>query len=174
MAAKLRLRFPAKKIRNWAGQYDASSDEPVQGEIGPRCRAAGTIEKDDFLLICRWKSPRIVPLCAENSAELIRAVTMTALTTKCEELRIKAPTLLRGVNWPVASALLHFAHVDPYPVLDFRALWSLGWDLDGQRDFRFEFWWVYVEFCRRIATDWGVSMRELDRALWQFSKANQK
>ncbi len=174
MAVNLRLRFPAKQIPDWSDRYSDPGDEQVQGVVGPRCRAAGCFGKADFLAICRWKSPRIVPRCAENSEELIRVVTQAALNTKCEEFRINAPTLLRGVHWPVASVLLHFGHAEPYPILDFRALWSLGWDLDGQRDFKFEFWWAYVEFCRKVATDCGVSMRVLDRALWQYSKENQK
>ena len=33
---------------------------------------------------------------------------------------------LRGVGVPVASALLHFAVPERYPILDFRALESLG------------------------------------------------
>jgi hypothetical protein len=142
--------------------------------IGPRSKRAGYFSKADFVALCRWKSPRIVPRCEENTEELVQEVTETALNARCEELRIKAPTLLRGVHWPVASVILHFAHRQPYPIIDFRALWSLGWDLGGQRDFNFEFWWVYVEFCRKTATDCGVSMRVLDRALWQYSKEHQK
>jgi hypothetical protein len=32
----------------------------------------------------------------------------------------------------------------------------------------------YAEFCRKTAAECGVSMRMLDRALWQYSKENQK
>jgi len=170
---KLQLRFPPDKITYWASRYSYGEEAQVE-KIAVRSRAAGYFEKPDFLEICRWKSPRIGPRCRENSDEFIRAVTKAALSTPCEEFRIKAPTLLRGVQWPVASVLLHFAHAEPYPIIDFRALWSLGWDLDGQRDFNFEFWWSYVQFCRNAAVEYGVSMRVLDRALWQYSKENQK
>jgi hypothetical protein len=37
-------------------------------------------------------------------------------------MRTKVVTLLNGVRWPTASAILHFCHADPYPVLDVRAL----------------------------------------------------
>ncbi len=171
--SQFRLRFPEDQIPYWAARYSYASDADLEEKIGPRSRENRYFTKPDFLAICRWKSPRIIRLCEDNSEEFIRCVTESALTTPCEELRIKAPTLLRGVQWPVASVLLHFAHEDPYPILDFRALWSLGWDLDSQRDFNFEFWFAYVQFCRNLAHKSGVSMRELDRALWQYSKENQ-
>lgn len=37
-------------------------------------------------------------------------------------------TTINGVSWPMASVLLHFGHADRYPILDFRALWSLEVD----------------------------------------------
>ena len=37
----------------------------------------------------------------------------------------------------------------------------------------FEFWWAYVDCCRALAKKAGVSVRDLDKALWAFSEANQ-
>jgi len=34
-------------------------------------------------------------------------------------------------------------------------------------------WSDYTLFCRKLAEDAGVTIRELDRALWQYSKENQ-
>jgi hypothetical protein len=68
--------------------------------------------------------------------------------------------------------MLHFAHRDLYPILDFRALWSLGHE-KPPAFYTFDFWWEYVQSCRARAKECGVSMRVLDRALWQFSKENQ-
>jgi len=56
--------------------------------------------------------------------------------------------------------------------LDFRALWSLG--LSEPKQYDFQFWWTYAQFCRKLAVESNVTMRILDRALWQFSKENQK
>jgi hypothetical protein len=177
---KLELRFGVDKIDHWAERYVQYSKDSlearIEDQIAPRSRSAGYFEKADFIDVCRWKTPRIVPHCVRNSEELIRAVTTAAFRTPCEEFRITAPTLLRGVGWRVASVLLHFAHPDPYPILDFRALWSLGWDLDAERDdYDFEFWQNYVQVCRKLQEQNPVSsMRHLDRALWQYSKGNQE
>ena len=58
-----------------------------------------------------------------------------------------------------------------YPIIDFRALWSLGSAMPTYVSF--EFWWAYVTCCRRLAADAGVSVRDLDKALWAYSEANQ-
>jgi hypothetical protein len=80
------------------------------------------------------------------------------------------------VSYPTASVILHFFHRDVYPILDFRALWSMGFDQPPQ--YTFEFWWEYVEATRNLLarahrTLPSLSMRELDRALWQYSKERQ-
>jgi hypothetical protein len=101
----------------------------------------------------------------------VEAVTRTAASATNERLRIEVLRLLKGVNWATASVILHFGVRDPYPILDYRALWSLGYDEPPSYDF--DFWWSYVGFTRDLAAEQSVSMRALDRSLWQFSKQNQ-
>jgi hypothetical protein len=36
------------------------------------------------------------------------------------------------------------------------------------------FYLAYLTVCRRIASTAGVDLRTLERALWQYSKENQK
>ena len=72
------------------------------------------------------------------------------------------------MSFPVASAILHFVHKDIYPIIDFRALESSG--TKKPKKYSFSFWWEYVETCRDIASRNNVSMRILNRALWQNSK----
>jgi hypothetical protein len=67
----------------------------------------------------------------------------------------------------MASVILHWFHRDGYPILDWRALESVGAPLD--QPYNFEFWWKYTEFCRDAADTAGVSMRDFDRALWRYS-----
>jgi hypothetical protein len=66
---------------------------------------------------------------------------------------------------------LHFGHTDQYPILDYRALWSLA--VDPPPPYSFSIWWRYVEFCRTLAKKCDVSVRTLDKALWQYSNENQ-
>ncbi|HEY2651278.1 MAG TPA: hypothetical protein VGI50_05105, partial [Solirubrobacteraceae bacterium] len=64
--------------------------------------------------------------------------------------------------------LLYFAFPDDYPILDVRALESLG--VKPRSTYPVSFWLDYLEACRRLARDAGVSIRTLDKALWQHSK----
>lgn len=102
----------------------------------------------------------------------IREVTTLALNPSTSpRLAIESLTLLRGVHWPTASVILHFCHQDKYPILDFRALWTLSCEVPAQYDF--PFWNSYTSYTRELAGRIGCEMRDLDRALWQYSKDHQ-
>jgi hypothetical protein len=118
---------------------------------------------------------RNIRRCEKNAPEEIEYATRIALSpeNKNERLRIGILNSLQGVDWAMASVLLHFGHNDPYPIIDFRALWSLGL-YEGPSVYSFKFWWSYVEFCRALREKAGTTMRTLDRALWQYSKEHQK
>lgn len=174
---KYKLRFDPSEIDELARQYiskntDQKNEVIIVHEIGPNAKKNGFYCKDDFLRICRWKTPRTQSRCAENDEPFLREVTAIALAAKDERIRIEILTLLHGVDWPTASVLLHFGHMEPYPILDFRALESLS--IPQPLAYKFSFWWDYVQICREIADQRGVSMRTLDRALWQFSKNQSK
>lgn len=166
-----KLRFPDVKLSHWASLNTDTGYVPFQKTIGPAVASRGYMEQSEFLQMCTWKSPRIKSRCTSNSASYIKEVTRIALSAQSEQLRIQALTLLFGVNWPTASVILHFCSAQPYPILDFRALWSLS--VNKPPVYTFKFWWAYTEFCRALAESHSLSMRELDKALWQYSKSNQ-
>ena len=170
-ANRFTLRFSERDIAKWSARYDYPPDSVIENEIVPRVRKSGCLTKPDFLTICRWKTPRSQSRCAGNSAEFIESVSRVALSTGDERLRIEIWTLLDGVHWPTASTLLFWLHREEYPILDFRALWSLGYAKPPAYDFGF--WWDYVRFCRTLARRRGVTVRTLDRALWQYSSEKQ-
>jgi len=164
------LRFPVADIPHWAGRYDAAYDAHLEREVAPAVRARGYLTHADLVVLGRWKSPRIGPRLASNEPAYVEAVTALALTTAHDRLRIELLSLLAGVAWPMASVILHWCHAEPYPILDYRALGSLG--LDTLPAYNFPFWQAYTAHCRDLADEAGVSLRDLDRALWQYSKEN--
>lgn len=167
-----KLRFDKKAIREWASRYSVDYDTEVETIIAPQVKVRGYFLQDEFLYLCRWKTPRSQKRVASNPADYIEAVTHSALSTPNERLRVEVLLVLNGVRWPTASVILHFCHAEPYPILDYRALWSLGLDVKSV-PYTFDFWWAYTSFCRKLAAEAGMSMREVDRALWQYSKENQ-
>ena len=119
----------------------------------------------------RWKTARATSRAAKNPADYVQEITKIAFRTESERLRIEVLTLLDGVGWPMASVILHFCANDRYPILDVRALWSLGIDYPVRYDCAF--WDSYTTTCRDLADQSGSTMRIVDRALWQFAKVNQ-
>lgn len=169
MSTSFRLRVSKSEIESWAKRYEYGDEQVVS--LVSAVRKRGYLTKPEFLAVCHWKSPRTQPRCALNSSKFIRDVTQCALSTNSEQLRIEVLTLLNGVSWPTASVILHFFHREPYPIIDFRAVWSVHGNVPSQ--YHFEYWWKYTRFCRDVAQQAHVSLRTLDRALWQYSKENQ-
>lgn len=173
------LRFPESDIPFWAKQYvenakkkDWERESKVLNEVALRVPVVGYLTKSDLLDICLWKSPRPMNYYKNNSEEFIEEVTRISFSTINEQLRIEILTLINGIGWPVASAILHVGYRDQYPILDRRALWSLRISVPVKYDF--PFWQSYTEFCRKVASQYGVTMRDLDRALWEYSKEKQE
>ena len=154
-----------------AGRYDYSVSDEDLISLKPGISKRGFIEKVELQQIAYWKAPRSSGHARRNSAEYVREVTAFALIARTERARIESLTILDGVSWPTESVILHFFHTEPYPIMDVRALWSVG--LDMPNHYTFAFWWRYVEICREVADRNRVDMRTLDRALWQYSKENQ-
>jgi len=175
----MELRFPQSEICRLSACYedemserDRRLTETLIGNVFPSYALRGFLTKDQFLTVCSWKTPRPKPRCESNEASLIQEVSTIAMTTESEQMRIQIWTLLAGVKWPTASVFLHFAFPDRYPILDFRALWSLKIEVPAQ--YSFPFWLAYTDFCFGLAKNAGVSMRNLDQALWKYSEINQR
>ena len=171
MSTEFRLRFPTSEVMYWAGRYSYADDAEVEA-IGRAAAKRGWYTRAEFLAVTRWKTQRTKSRCENNDEASVEATTRLALSTPDERIRIEAFTRLHGVAYPTASVLLHFARPDQYPIIDFRALWSLGWD-SPPTSYTFQFWWDYTLACRSLAKKAGVLVRTLDRALWQYSKEHQ-
>jgi hypothetical protein len=166
-----RLRFPETEISHWANRYPLDDDSVIENQVAPPARKRGYLTRDEFLAICRWKSPRSKPRCERNGESFVQEVTRISLSAIDEEVKIRVLLLLSGVSWPTASVILHLCDRGRYPVLDYRVLWSLR--IQNPPAYDFEFWAEYCGFVRVIADRTGHDMRTIDRALWQFSKEKQ-
>jgi len=172
--APLHLRFPLSEVRYWAERYSYAYDRALIDELVPEVRTQGFLTRLQLLTVVNWKAPRSRRHAEKAPEHMVIEATRIALsTTGCEELRIGVPSLIPGVGYPMASVLLHFFHADPYPIIDFRALWSLGIDR-APLYYTFRDRWAYVDACRRLSREASVDMRIFDRALWQYSKENQQ
>ena len=171
MDIKPRLRFDERQIRDIASRYQYYLDDDELVRLKPLIAERGCLEKSELRTVAHWKAPRSARHVEKNTEEYVREITHFALHACTERARIESLSLLDGVLAPSASVILHFFHHAPYPVLDFRALWSVS--LEVPNDYDFDFWWTYVQFCRELSARNGVDMRTFDKALWQYSREKQ-
>lgn len=168
-----KLRFPASEARYWAERYAYTvNDGALRNALRPVVLRRGYLTKPEFLQICKWKTQRTQSLCAGNDEFTVRTVTQAAFAARDEPLKMSLLRTVKGVDWPTASTLLHFCDRRPYPILDYRALWSLG--QRAPTHYTMEFWLNYLTFTRRLARRLHIDIRTLDRALWQYSKVRQR
>ena len=162
-------RLASDQLKVYAERFNMNSDMRVADLVEP-VRKRGYLTKSDLTILGDWKSPRIRPRIAQNSDQLIEEVTRLALGSSSIKLAVHLPQALVGVAMPVASTLLHWFHTDPFPILDVRALWSMGIE---PQSYTLDFWEQYVDATRQLAQGWNTDMRTLDRALWQYSDDHQ-
>lgn len=165
------LRFPRSQIRRLAARYPAAVDDDVL-RVAAAARERGHLTKREFLILGEWKTPRSRKHRLKNSEDLVREATRLAFSTKHEELKITLLRFLDGVEWPTASVILHLCDPGRYPILDVRAFWSAGAE-QRSPSYTFDKWIRFTEFTRDLSRATGCSMRDVDRALWQYSKEHQ-
>jgi hypothetical protein len=147
-----------------AARYKAIDDEDAL-KAGRRIKA-GECSRAHLQTIFKWKTKdRGKSRIARNSdAEIEDALRLTILA-KEPRSGLAVLTGLYGVDIPVASAIATAIHPDRYTVIDRRALETLGYKGAANMPLYLE----YLAYCTALATDWNMSLRTLDRALWQWS-----
>ena len=165
-----RLQFDPAAIGALAARFgDSGGADAAVTAAGAAAAARGHYERAELLVVCAWKTPRSRPRVAANDDAAIERSTHRALAPGAgERERMEALLELSGVGVPTGSVLLHFANPAAYPILDVRALESLG--VRARSTYPVAFWLGYLEACRSLAAAHGVSLRTLDKALWQHSK----
>jgi hypothetical protein len=134
-------------------------------------RRRGYLTKGQLERICRWKSPRALPLVRQNTHHRIRAVTRAALSTRSERRRLEALMSLRGVSVPMASAILTLLRPHRYGVIDIR-VWQLLENMgmvSGNKagvGFTFAHWDRFLTVIRDLAAHFRVPARDIERSLF--------
>ena len=166
------LQFPPTQIQPLAAAFGyPKSESELTDQIKPLVQQRGYLTLDELKTVCVWKSERSKSRVASNATEDVETITQVCFGTLNERLRIGSLLLLNGIEFPTASVILHFFHPAPYPILDYRALEALG--VQKPSAYTFDFWNQYVAFTRQLADEHKVSMRTLDKALWQWSKGSK-
>jgi hypothetical protein len=126
--------------------------------------------------IVRWKSERLVHYLIGNGSQRIRRALELAATPEASTREAMIALLeLKGVDVPMASAILACIFPDRYIELDYQDLEALG---QARQDVRF--YEEYLEYCQGLAARGVVfpqvelpgatPLHTLDRALAQWSR----
>jgi hypothetical protein len=169
------LQFPPSKIDYWSERYREDHGEMRREcaafEAGSRlCRGEGTPKEicDDLYAIGLWKSPMALHLLRRNPpADIIEACRIASEASN-EARAVDVLQPLRGVAVSMASAILTTMNKCKFTVIDWRALEAFGNPKKQHRP-TIEAYLGYLDECRRLAKEHGVSLRTLDQALWAWS-----
>lgn len=159
------------QLPSYEGMTNRWADETIARTLAA-ARERGYMTPDDLEATAKWKYPgkRLLDLVRENTADKLQENTRISFASSTTERnRVGALLELRGVGWPMASVILHFTFPDEYPIIDVRVLTTIGC-LYKKDSFNFDRWTEFTDFCKDACVEFGVSMRELDRALWTYDK----
>lgn len=132
-------RFSQDQISLLAARYNGNDTLPLAA--GGQARERGYYRVEEFVTVCDWASSahRRYQL---NRYQSVERRTQVALHTQTDKTAMTALLPLTGVSWTTASALLHFAHPRPFPILAVGRLLSLNYS-PGTR-FTLSLWLAYV------------------------------
>lgn len=173
------MNFNKKNILKYATAYDnqyKSTNEKVEKEIKCLLKKQRYLKKEEFVKIGEWKSkrPRKHYKSKENDDLTVKKITRCSFSTKDERTKIEAligqQGGLKGVGYPVASTILHFAFPHKYPIMDFRIIRSLG--LKQPSTYKFDFWKGYCKKIQAISKKYSLLIRTVDKALWKYDELN--
>jgi thermostable 8-oxoguanine DNA glycosylase len=153
----------------------------------------GFLHKTEFVSICRWKAHRQIKNYKLNNEQTIRQITKQLLKEEDDAKKIKLLLCgeLKGVQIPVASAILTVIHPDKFCITDYRAWRSLWWWKTASEDGKLtlssykkyadyldnlkvysgleKYLW-YLRVMRSIAKEANKTPRQIEMALWKFDK----
>ena len=165
MTRTFKLQFNRSRIPALAAQYDYPDDSEAR-EAGKRI-LKGDYSRSNLVEIARWKSPRSVGRVKANSDRDVQDALRLAVDARTERAAIAVLTGLRGIDIPVASAIMAAIRPERFTIIDFRALQALGVD---SLWLTIDLYLEYLACCRKLAPRRKGGLRQLDRAMWQWSK----
>ena len=157
-------RYP---YREWDRRIRAIVHSALKREYGNH--PSGYLTREDLLEIGEWKSGcRNIPRLNLNQEKIINEASNWSFRTG----KHKFICALNGIRLPTASAIMHFAFPESYPIIDVYALNALGVKEPSSYDSPRgqQLWNEYKRNCLTWARKYRVSLRTLDRALWLYGK----
>jgi hypothetical protein len=175
-------KLPYKRLQSLIGIHlSTKEDLPTQKAIDELlpARKRGYLNKNDLILICRWKSPRAIRHIKRNREETIIKITKAAFKSRSERKKLAHLTQLHGVSVPMASSILMLTNPQRYGVIDIR-VWQLLYIMGSVNKnaagvgFDFKQWYRFLVLIRYFANKYNVKARDIERTLFYVHSLYQK
>ena len=175
-------RVPYRSLRALLRRELITEEHPPTAALVRRLapiKARGRFTRAEFLLMCRWKSPRARLHYERNTPAQIRRASTAALAAPTERKRIEHLTALHGVSVATASAILTLIDPRRYGVLDIRC-WQLLFSIRSVagnprgRAFTVGQWEQYLKRLRGHALALGVPARMIEYTLFRCHRKLQR
>ncbi|WP_159007486.1 hypothetical protein [Bradyrhizobium sp. S69] len=148
--------------------YDVDKD--FWFEVAGRSILNGDCSRSHFDTIFAWKTRNRGKSRPEKNESGAIEQALRVVVEEVDRPRRSIGTLIKlsGVGIPVASAIMAAIFPEQFTIIDFRALDALS--AEDYSTTSVKKYLDYVEYCTKLADDWDMSLRELDRALWKWSE----
>lgn len=168
-----KLQPTDSEIPGLIGRYEAKEDDDFLA-AGARI-LKGDFSKENLLIIYQWKLQAYKRFdhkgnyfdknSDEDVSRILQSTIKAAVEAQTPERALHELQLLKGIGPPVASAILTAIFPDRFTVIDVMALRALGVTEVTKAEALYP---KYVAFCGSQAERLGISLRDMDRALWQW------
>jgi len=163
-----------EEIPSLVAQYNSENGDTNAFEAGRRIRD-GAYTLDNLIAIAEWKLERApgnyypsMAIIRKSDPVQVERVLRFITRTSNKKLAIEILDEIDGIGVRVASAIMTAIYPDRYTIIDVHALRELGEEKQASRpDTTVDFYLKYLDFCLATAAELGVSLRDLDKALWQ-------
>jgi hypothetical protein len=167
-------------IERWSGRYDrrtrGTHNQIEEAAILAWLSKQGEprfLNKEYFIRLGRWKTPRYQNTRETNSEENIIEVTLSAHNAKNDLAKLNILRRLKGVGIAVASTMLYYLQPDRFAIYDYHVRNSLkkAGKLSGTtKNSGTERWLKYTRTIRRLSRVYNKTLREVEKALYAYDK----
>jgi hypothetical protein len=169
----MEMKITNENIFKYAQKYDKDykqKSKKTEDRMKSLLKNQKYLTRKNLITIGDWKAPRARRHYSNNRNHKVRKISKFSFSTRDEKARIESLDSLRGVGYPIASTILHFAFPHKYPIMDFRVIRSLG--LKQPSTYKFDFWKGYCKKIQAISNKYNLPIRTVDKALWKYDELN--
>ena len=167
-------------IERCSDEYDrrarGTNDQIVEADILNWLSTQGLpkfLNKEYFILLGRWKTPRYQATRETNDEHNIIETTRSAYLAKNDLNKLKILIKLKGVGIAVASTILYYLQPDKFAIYDYHVRNTLnkaGKLSKGAEGDSSKVWLEYTRIIRELSTVYNKTLRELEKALFAHDK----